>query len=160
MLRNEQFSGNLGETPSFNDALSIDASGVWYYFDQAFERLGLIRLFYTILHKTQNGFVLKTPVEIVPIRVEDAPFAVIGLNADEQGNISLLLNDETYLPLNSERILRQDFRNILYVNVFERDEYRFEARFTRNAYLELANYMTEYPSGALVLRSFDTEFVL
>lgn len=141
-------------------ALKIDTDGVWYYYDQPLERLGLVRLFYSVLQKTTTGFALITPVEKVPVWVEDVPFAVKDIQRDDSGTITLLLNDETLLPLTSELRLRQNMHNILYVSVLERNGHTFEARFTRNAYFAIAACFQELPDGAYVLRSGDAEFLL
>ena len=140
--------------------LRIDSEGTWYYCDEPLERLGLVQLFYTVLNKQPDGYYLTTPVENVRVEVADVPFAVVSLDADEAGNITLALNDASHLPLNEERVLRMSHNNVLYVSVMERKGEIFEARFTRNAYLQIVEYMLETADSTYTLKSFGTTFTL
>ncbi|MFY8000143.1 MAG: DUF1285 domain-containing protein [Candidatus Kapaibacteriota bacterium] len=140
--------------------LRIDREGKWYYCGEPLERLGLVQLFYTVLNKQPDGYYLTTPVENVRIEVADVPFAVVSIDADEAGNITLALNDASHLPLNNERTLRMSRDNVLYVSVMERKGEIFEARFSRNAYLHIAEYMLEIADSTYVLKSFGTTFTL
>lgn len=69
--------------------MEIKRDGTWFYLGTPIGRTPLVQLFSTVLRKDSDGRTyLVTPVEKVGIRVEDAPFVAVEVNAsggdDEQ----------------------------------------------------------------------------
>jgi len=66
--------------------MEIRADGTWFYLGTPIGRLALVQLFSTILRKDADGRTyLVTPVEKVGIRVADAPFIAVEMNASGEG---------------------------------------------------------------------------
>lgn len=62
--------------------MAIRRDGTWHYLGTPIGRPALVRLFSTILRKDGDGKTyLVTPVEKVGIKVEDAPFVAVEMNA-------------------------------------------------------------------------------
>lgn len=59
--------------------MMIRADGTWTYMGTPITRPALVKLFASVLAREGERFVLKTPVEKVGIRVEDAPFLAVDL---------------------------------------------------------------------------------
>lgn len=57
----------------------IRADGSWTYMGTPITRPALVKLFASVLAREGERFVLKTPVEKVGIRVEDAPFLAVDM---------------------------------------------------------------------------------
>ncbi|MBV9509743.1 MAG: DUF1285 domain-containing protein, partial [Caulobacteraceae bacterium] len=55
----------------------IKRDGRWLHEGGAINREALVRLFSTILRKDPDGYYLVTPVEMLKIAVEDAPFTAV-----------------------------------------------------------------------------------
>ena len=56
--------------------LHIASNGDWYYQQSKIERLGLVKLFASVLLQQNGEYFLQTPAEKVRISVEDSPFVV------------------------------------------------------------------------------------
>ena len=85
-----------------NFNIEIKADGRWYHEGGEIKRLGLVKLFASVLSCDEAGrYWLTTPVERGEIRVEDAPFVIIAMRVAGAGatqNIYLRDNlDEEYL---------------------------------------------------------------
>ena len=66
--------------------MEIRADGTWFYMGTPIGRAPLVRLFSTVLRKDEDGRTyLVTPVERVGIRVVDAPFLAVEMNASGEG---------------------------------------------------------------------------
>jgi len=76
-LWNPEFCGDLD--------MEIKRDGTWFYEGTPIGRKPLVRLFSTILKKEGDKYFLVTPVEKVGIRVEDAPFVAVDLEANGAG---------------------------------------------------------------------------
>jgi uncharacterized protein len=63
--------------------MRIAADGRWFYQGGPIHRLPLVKLFASILRKDAERHVLVTPVECVGIRVDDAPFLAVEMEASE-----------------------------------------------------------------------------
>jgi uncharacterized protein len=124
------------ETTSENPHLRINADGVWCYGETPLERLGLIRLFYSVLRQENDRFYLTTPVEKVPVIVEDVPYSVVGVERVEKG-IQCTLNDETTVLFDVNSSPRIGSNHALYINVND----TFEARFTRSTYAQISAWI-------------------
>ena len=61
--------------------MRIAADGVWHYCGSPIGRPPLVQLFASILRKDGDRYVLVTPVEKVGIRVDDAPFLAVEMQA-------------------------------------------------------------------------------
>jgi hypothetical protein len=73
------FCGDIG--------MRIGRDGTWFYRGSPIGRPALVKLFSTILRKDEDRYVLVTPVEMVAVEVEDAPFLAveISVEADARG---------------------------------------------------------------------------
>ncbi|MDG4650625.1 DUF1285 domain-containing protein [Roseibacterium sp. SDUM158017] len=65
--------------------MEIRRDGTWFHEGTPIGRKPLVRLFSTILKREGDSFFLVTPVEKVGIRVEDAPFVAVDLEAAGTG---------------------------------------------------------------------------
>jgi hypothetical protein len=75
--------------PEFCGALDMEikADGTWFYLGTPIGRPALVQLFSSVLRKDDDGKTyLVTPVEKVEIRVEDAPFLAVEMNAAGSGD--------------------------------------------------------------------------
>lgn len=72
--------------------MTIRADGSWLYMGTPIGRPALVRLFASVLDREGERFVLKTPVEKIGIRVEDAPFLAVemAVEADAAGARTLV----------------------------------------------------------------------
>ena len=62
--------------------MEIRRDGTWFYMGTPIGRMPLVKLFASVLRKDEDGKTyLVTPVEKVGIRVEDAPFLAVEMNA-------------------------------------------------------------------------------
>lgn len=66
--------------------MRIAQDGTWFYMNSPIGRKPLVRLFSTILRHDEDGkYYLITPVEKVGIRVDDAPFLAVAMQAEGEG---------------------------------------------------------------------------
>ncbi len=65
--------------------MRIATDGTWYYLGTPILRKPMVQLFSSILRRDANRYVLVTPVEMVGITVEDAPFLAIMMQAEGSG---------------------------------------------------------------------------
>jgi hypothetical protein len=71
--------------------MRIAADGTWYYCNSPIGRKPLVRLFSTVLRRDADGrYYLVTPVEKCGIRVEDAPFVAVHMEAAGSGEEQLI----------------------------------------------------------------------
>jgi len=67
--------------------MEISRDGTWFYLGTPIGRMPLVQLFSTVLRKDGDGRTyLVTPVEKVGIRVVDAPFVAVEMNALGEGD--------------------------------------------------------------------------
>jgi uncharacterized protein len=128
--------------PPFCGAIDmrIAADGTWFYLGTPIGRPALVKLFSSILRRDPERFVLVTPVEMVEIRVDDAPFIAIDMDAIEGPDGPLLVfrsnvEDEAIAgPLNPLRFTREatgGYRPYITMRA------GLEARLTRRVYQDL-----------------------
>ncbi len=91
-LWNPPFCGDIG--------LKIARDGAWFYRGSPIRRPALVKLFASILRKDPERHVLVTPVEMVSVEVEDAPFLAVAMRVEDgpQGRALVFrtnLDDET-----------------------------------------------------------------
>jgi hypothetical protein len=70
--------------------IRIARDGTWFHSGTPIGRREIVRLFSTILRKDPDGFHLVTPAEKMRIRVDDAPFMAVLLDAQGQGETQRL----------------------------------------------------------------------
>ena len=71
--------------------MEIRADGTWFYMGTPIGRAPLVRLFSTVLRREEDGRTcLVTPVEKVGIRVVDAPFVAVEMEAVGEGETQVL----------------------------------------------------------------------
>lgn len=99
---NPDFCGDLD--------MEIKADGTWFYMGTPIGRHALVKLFSSVLRKDEDGKTyLVTPVERIGIRVEDAHFIAVEMNASEvagQQVITLRTNMDDVIEVGAENPLR------------------------------------------------------
>jgi hypothetical protein len=71
--------------------MEIRRDGTWFYLGTPIGRAALVQLFSSVLRKDEDGRTyLVTPVEKVGIRVEDAPFIAVEVDASLRGGEQVL----------------------------------------------------------------------
>lgn len=136
------------ETSGAESHICISADGVWYYGDTPLERLGLIRLFYSVLKKEADQYYLVTPVEKVPVVVKDVPYSVLRVEQTERG-IECILNDQTSVIFDTKCSPRIGSNYALYIRV----KGEHEARFTRSAYAQIAAWIEQESEDVYSIRT-------
>ncbi|MGN6148496.1 MAG: DUF1285 domain-containing protein [Rhizomicrobium sp.] len=71
--------------------IRIARDGTWFHEGTPVGRRELVRLFSTILRKDGDDYVLVTPAEKMRIKVEDAPFLAVLLDAQGEGKNQKLI---------------------------------------------------------------------
>ncbi len=146
--------------------MHIAVDGTWFYLGTPIGRPALVRLFSTILRREADGrYVLVTPVEKVGLKVEDAPFVAVRVDAEGEGQarrLRFLTNVGDEVVAGPEHPLRVAFRGAEprpYVHV----RGGLEARVSRAVFYELvamAEERTTEAGRALVVRSEGKDFSL
>ena len=135
--------------PNINDCgdggLAIARDGTWFHQGGPIKRQPLVKLFSTVLRREGDGrYFLVTPVEKVPIAVEDVPFIAVSMRKEGTGKEQKLIfttNVDDRVTADSKHPLR--FRageegDVPYILVSE----GLEAKLTRALYYELAALAT------------------
>ncbi len=139
--------------------IEIKKDGRWYYMDSEITRLSLVKLFATVLIKEGADYFLKTPVEKVRIKVEDAPFMITSwqlLGADTGQVMSCidnldrkhLLNDKHPLSLKQVNNL-----NLPYLCL----HHGLTAKISRNVYYQWADLAQEI-NGEFFIHSANKKY--
>lgn len=101
---------HLWDPPDCGDIdMRIAPDGSWFYMGTPIGRPAMVRLFSTILRRDGARFVLVTPVEKVGIRVDDAPFLAVELEAEGVGReqaLSFRTNVEDWTDAGPDHALR------------------------------------------------------
>jgi len=132
--------------------IRIASDGTWFYLGTPIGRLGLVRLFSTILRREDDGhFYLVTPVEKVRIRVDDAPFLAVRVDSSGAGPTRTLrfttsVGDD--VDAGGDHPIRVEFRGPAreprpYVHV----RGKLEALISRAVFYELVGIAEERPSA-------------
>ena len=129
--------------------IRIDHDGKWSYRNMEMNREDIIRYFYDHLHRDEQGYYhIKTETEQCRIQVDDVPYVIRMASlrsADKDGqNPAMLidLSDGSCEELNPETLWIGQ-KNRVYCLV---KEARHEARFSRQAYYQLAEHIEHDPS--------------
>lgn len=94
--------------------MEIRRDGTWFYEGTPIGRKPLVRLFSTILKHEGDAYFLVTPVEKVGLRVEDAPFVAIDIEAAGKGRDQVIrfttnVGDQILAgPDNAIRVVRDE----------------------------------------------------
>ena len=76
----EQVKETMTEIEIQNFDIEIKADGRWFHEGGEIKRIGLVKLFASVLSCDEAGrYWLTTPVEKGEIRVEDAPFVIVAI---------------------------------------------------------------------------------
>ena len=100
-LWNPPFCGDLD--------MEIRRDGTWFYQGTPIGRIGMVKLFSSILKLEDGKYYLVTPVEKVGIRVEDAPFLAVDFSVEGQGEgqaITFLTNVDDRVTAGPDHPLR------------------------------------------------------
>lgn len=132
--------------------MRIAVDGTWFYLGTPIGRPQLVRLFSTILKREDSGrYVLVTPVEKVGIKVEDAPFIAVRVDAEGEGaarRLKFMTNVGDVAVAGPEHPIRVEFHGP------EREPRpyilvrgKLEARIARAVFYELVNMADERPTA-------------
>jgi hypothetical protein len=127
--------------------IRIDREGVWFYRGMEMQRRDIIALFYRHLVQDESGrYFIEISPQRYPVDADDTAYVVWAAWRTFRGNqseecICLALSDDSVEPLDPGT-LRIGSNNIPYCRV--RDG-RFEARFSRSSYYELAEHIQYDP---------------
>lgn len=129
--------------PLFFDAtpylrLFIDKEGKWYQNGAEIIHSGVLNQFLEALEKDQaGGYRIRIGREVCAVEVEDTPFIVLRVVKQDNGELSLELNDGGHENFKSDSFWINN-QNIPYSMVKNGE---FPARFSRPAYYELAKWV-------------------
>jgi uncharacterized protein len=122
--------------------MRIAADGAWFYQGTPIGRPAMVKLFASILRKDPEHFVMVTPVEMVGIQVDDAPFIAIDLTGREASagpeltfrtNVDDAVTASAEHPLRFEREATGGFKPYVLVRG------GLWAKASRSVYLELVD---------------------
>ena len=138
----------------------IRKDGSWWHEGTKIEREKLTRLFASILRKENDDFFILTPVEKWRVQVEDRPF-VITMIEQKADHIEAITNTGDLLIISSEHPLElSELDGELIPEIEVRNG--LKARFSRNAFYDLAELAMEKPQGSgesdFVINSAGAEF--
>ncbi len=100
-LWNPPFCGNID--------MRIASDGTWFYEKSPIGRIGLVKLFSSVLKREGDDYFLVTPVEKVGIVVDDAPFLAVELkveNAAEGRTLNFRTNVDEWIAAGPGHALR------------------------------------------------------
>lgn len=118
--------------------LFIDKDGRWFQNDKEIIHSGIYKLFASSLEKAPDGgYQVRMGQQICRVEVEDAPFVVKSVNDNNQGSLSIVLNDGSEEPLDP-RSFWIGADNVPYCRV---KGGAFHARFSRPAYYRLVGHI-------------------
>ena len=128
--------------------IRIDREGVWYYRDVEMIRIDIVQYFYQHLHRDPLGsYQIELNQEKCTIHVEDVPYVIRSVSTELSGaddrprSMVIALSDGCLEELDPET-LRVGDKDVLYCRVKKREH---EARFSRQAYYQLAEYIEYDP---------------
>ncbi len=100
-LWNPPFCGDLD--------MRIARDGTWFYLGTPIGRIGLVKLFASVLRKDDDKYFLVTPVEKVGITVDDAPFVAVDFEVsgnDEDQALTFTTNLDDTATAGSDHPIR------------------------------------------------------
>ncbi len=134
--------------------LSFRSDGRWYADDEPVVHARLARLFSRYLRrKPSAGYEIWIDERYhADVEIEDTPYVVTGVHADDVHALSIELNDGTTEPLVPDT-LGVGSGNVLYCGVKQGTE---RARLLRPAYYQLTAFIEEPVPGQFLLRCGST----
>ncbi len=123
--------------------IRVDKEGVWHYRGARMFRKDILKLFFESLKRDELGrYLIEFEGDRCLIEVEDTPFVVKSVDRHsredhENESIEILLSDFTSEKLDPST-LRIGMDNVLYCSI---KEGKFEARFSRSAYYQIAEFI-------------------
>jgi uncharacterized protein len=91
--------------------MRIAADGTWFYMKTPIGRHALVKLFASILKREGDKYFLVTPVEKCGIKVDDAPFLAVELDAQDSADgrvLSFRTNVDDWVQCGPRHMLRFD----------------------------------------------------
>jgi uncharacterized protein len=153
---NPPYCGDIG--------LVIKADGTWLYQKSPIGRMPLVKLFARVLrHDLDGKHYLVTPVEKVDVKVEDAPFLAVEMDVAGEGREQVLrfrTNVDDVVTCGRHHPLRFVTDGQGGLKPYLRIRGRLDALVTRALYYDLVELAETEDTGALVLWSDGTRFVL
>lgn len=155
----------MAESPHVcaDGAFRIAVDGTWFHDGAPIGRPSLVRLYATVLRRDGDGaYWLETPVEKVPVEVEDAPFLAVEVHAEGEGadaRLRFRTNVDDWVPLDAGHPL------VVRGNPAEPRPYLaigggIEALVARSVYYELVEHATVGPYGMPGIQSAGVFFPL
>jgi hypothetical protein len=128
--------------------IRIDREGLWYYRDVEMLRNDIVQYFYQHLHRdSQGNYQIELNQERCTVHVEDAPYVIRSVSTEFSGaddtprSMIVTLSDGCLEELDPET-LRIGEKDVLYCRVKKKEH---KARFSRQAYYQLAKYIEYDP---------------
>jgi len=124
--------------------IRIDEEGVWFYRSVEMSRQDIVRLFYQHLVQDTSGcYYIEIGKQRYRIEVADTAYVVLSVawegGNSETGECAYLLLSDGSIDKLDPGTLRIGNDNILYCSI---QNHRFEARFSRSAYYQIANHIS------------------
>jgi len=137
-----------GFTAISSGQIKFGKDGLWYTDDELIPNRAIRRLFSQTLKILPDGRArLELGEDKADVVIEDTPWVVTSVDGDPRHGFTLVLNDETWEPLDP-RTLRVGADAVLYARV---KGGRHEARFLRPAYYQLVRHVETGPRGEFLL---------
>lgn len=136
----------------------IKRDGTWFHEGTPIGRIGLVKLFSSILKREGDRHYLVTPVEKVGIQVEDAPFVAVDFVADT-GTITFETNVGDHVTADPDHPIRMELAENGEPSPYIEVRRGLEALIDRKSFYRLAE-IGEEQDGMFGLRSGGTFFPL
>ncbi|MEM7003149.1 MAG: DUF1285 domain-containing protein [Pseudomonadota bacterium] len=117
--------------------LRIDADGRWFHQGGEIKRMGLVRVFASVLRRDGDEYFLVTPREKFIVRVVDAPLIVVDFTVqghDAEQQVLFSTNTDEHMLIDTEHPLSVR-HGVPYVDVHR----GLQAKFNRPAYYRLVD---------------------
>lgn len=144
-----------------NCDIRIDKDGIWYYLGAHMFRKDILSLFFQCVKIDDDGkYIVEMGRERCYIDVEDTVFVVTGVekirtdDGLDQINIELTDDSREKLDLNSLYVGKD---NVLYCKI---KDGVFPARFSRNAYYQLAGFIEEQEDDCFCVFLNEDKFII
>ena len=136
-----------GFTAIHSGRITFGKDGRWYCDGEVIPNKAICRLYARAMTVGADGVArLELGEDRAQVALEDTPWVVVQVEGDARNGFQVLLNDETFEPLDPAT-LRVGAGNVLYCRV----KGGHEARFLRPAYYELMRHAESAPGDRLVL---------
>ena len=125
--------------------IKIDKDGIWYYRGEHMFRKDILCVFFEHLNMDDCGkYFVELNEEIYYLDVEDTAFVVSAVyktqeSCNDHEQINVLLSDDCLEELDLDS-LAVGKENVMYCRI---KDGRFAARFTRNSYYQLAEFIEQ-----------------